>query len=143
MPVRLEHANLCVRDIERMIRFVQTAFPQFRIRHDGRDQSGTGWVHIGTDETYLALNKATAEPQAPWTPYEGKPGINHLAYEVDDVEALRDRLQAAGYKDSTVPNAHPYRKRVYFYDPEGNDWEFVQYLTDDPAQRHDYQWPDR
>lgn len=21
--------------------------------------------------------------------------------------------------------AHPHRKRVYFYDPEGNDWEFV------------------
>ena len=49
--------------------------------------------------------------------------------------ALRD----AGYEDSTVPNAHPSRTRVYFHDAEGNDWEFVQYHTDDPAARHDYE----
>jgi hypothetical protein len=28
MAVRLEHANLTVRDIEGMIRFLQTAFPE-------------------------------------------------------------------------------------------------------------------
>jgi hypothetical protein len=32
----------------------------------------------------------------------------------------------------------PYRKCVYFYDPEGNVWEFVQYLSQDPAERSDY-----
>jgi len=78
-----------------------------------------------------------------WTPYTGVPGVNHLAYEVDDVEALRRRLHAAGYKDSTVPNNHPYRKRVYFYDRDGNDWEFIQYLSDDPAKRNDYATPDK
>ena len=40
--------------------------------------------------------------------------------------------------DSTVPNAHPHRKRVYFHDAEGNDWEFVEYLSRDPAERNDY-----
>jgi catechol 2,3-dioxygenase-like lactoylglutathione lyase family enzyme len=71
------------------------------------------------------------------------PGLNHLAYKVDDVDALHGRLLAAGYRDSTLPNKHAHRKRIYFYDPEGNDWEFVQYLTDDPAKRHDYEPPDR
>ena len=75
-------------------------------------------------------------------PYTGEPGINHLGYEVSDVDALRTRLLAAGYRESTVPNAHPQRKRVYFYDPEGNDWEFVQYFSDDPAERNDYDLPD-
>jgi catechol 2,3-dioxygenase-like lactoylglutathione lyase family enzyme len=65
-----------------------------------------------------------------------------LAYEVDDVEGLRKRLHSAGYQNSTPPN-NPYRKRVYFYDPDGNDWEFVQYLTDDPAKRNDYALPDK
>ena len=32
---------------------------------------------------------------------------------------------------------------VYFFDRDGNDWEFVQYLTDDPAKRHDYTIPDK
>ena len=57
MTVRLEHANLFVRDIDATIRFLQTAFPEFRMRFDG------------------------------------------------------------------------------------NDWEFIQYLTDDPAKRHDYTLP--
>ena len=57
-------------------------------------------------------------------PYSGEPGVNHLAYEVDDVESLRATLKAAGFRESTVPNAHPHRKRVYFYDPDGAfSWE--------------------
>jgi hypothetical protein len=31
---------------------------------------------------------------------------------------------------------------VYFYDADGNDWEFVQYTSDDPAERNDYELPD-
>lgn len=53
------------------------------------------------------------------------------------------RMKAAGYRDSTVPNDHPHRRRVYFYDPDGNDWEFVEYRTDEPAERNDYALPDR
>ena len=143
MTVRLEHANRGVRDIEGMISCLQTAFPEFQVRGEGISHDGTRWVHIGTDETYIALGGASAEPANRWTPYHGLPGVNHLAYEVDDVEALRGRMKSAGYRDSTPPNAHPYRKRVYFYDPEGNDWEFVQYLSQDPAERNDYRLPDR
>jgi len=40
MTVRLEHANLCVRDIDEMIRFLQTSFPAFRIRRDAIDHAG-------------------------------------------------------------------------------------------------------
>lgn len=141
MAVRLEHANLCVREIDGMIRFLQTAFPEFRVRGEGVSHEGVRWVHIGTDATYIALSQSRV-PAKNWTPYQGLPGINHVAYEVDDVEGLRNRMTSAGYKDSTPPNAHPYRKRLYFYDPEGNDWEFVQYLSQDPAERNDYKLPD-
>ena len=142
MPCRLEHANICVRDIEPMIRFLKTAFPEFQVRGKGIC-NGTQWVHIGTQETYLALNQAKEDPGKRLTPYSGVPCVNHLAYEVDDVEALRARMQSAGYRNSTPPNIHPHRKRVYFYDPEGNDWEFVQYFSQDPAERNDYKLPDR
>jgi len=139
--VRLEHANLCVRDVDRMIRFLETAFPEFRIRHDATEADGTRWVHIGTDETYISLQSNRVDRLDPWQPYSGSPGVNHLGYEVDDAEALRTRLHSAGYTDSTVPNRHPHRRRVYFNDPEGNDWEFVQYLTQDVAARNDYNLP--
>jgi catechol 2,3-dioxygenase-like lactoylglutathione lyase family enzyme len=142
MEVRLEHANLSVRDVEAMIRFLMTAFPEFRTRGEGTSRNGIRWVHIGTDDTYIVLNQAKADSVGHWVPYSGEPGLNHLAYEVDDVESLRARLKAAGYRDSTVPNAHPHRKRVYFYDPDGNDWEFVQYFSQDPAKRNDYDLPE-
>ena len=88
-----------------------------------------------------ALNQARADAQRDWSPYSGVPGVNHLAYEVDNVDSLRERLLAGGFKESTVPNTHPFRKRVYFYDPEGNDWEFIQYFSDIPAERNDYELP--
>jgi catechol 2,3-dioxygenase-like lactoylglutathione lyase family enzyme len=143
MPARLEHANLTVRDVDGMIRFLQTAFPDFRVRAEGKSRDGSRWVHVGTDETYIALSPANVEPDRRWAPYRGLPGVNHLGLEVDDVEALRQRLKSGGYKDSTVPNRHPYRRRVYFNDSEGNDWEFVQYLTENADQRNDYDLPDR
>src|ERR1035441_10695733 len=75
MTVRLEHANLCVRDIKGMIRFLQTAFPEFRVRGEGISNDGTRWVHIGTHETYIALGQSMAEPAKHWKPYQGLPGV--------------------------------------------------------------------
>jgi len=138
MKIRLEHANLIVRNVDATIRFLQTAFPEFEVRGEGKSWNGKRWLHIGTEDTYIALNEALDEPVEHWVPYAGKPGVNHLGYEVDDVDALRARLAAAGYRDSTVPNSHPHRKRVYFYDTDGNDWEFVQYGSENPAERNDY-----
>ena len=142
MTVRLEHANLCVHDIDGVSRFLQTAFPDFRVRHDTTDETGVRWVHVGTDETYIALNQAKAEAERRGNPYKGRPGLNHLAYEVDDLDALHDRLIAGGYRESAVSSTHPHRKRVSFNDDEGNDWEFVQYFSDDPAERNGSYLPD-
>ena len=138
MAIRLEHANISVKDIDETIRFLQTAFHSFRIRRDETGPDGSRWVHIGTDDSYIAVNQASEDPAEAWKPYSGKPGVNHLGFEVDDAEAVRLRLKAAGYRDSTYPNAHPHRRRVYFYDAEGNDWEFVQYLSNSVSERNDY-----
>jgi len=138
MSIKLEHANITVSDIDQTIRFLQTAFPEFQIRHDegvGRER----WVHVGTNDTYLALNQADSEQSDSRALYSPTPGFNHLAYVVDDAESLQQRLTAAGYSDVTVGNSHPHRKRIYFNDPDGNEWEFVEYLSDVPSERNDYQ----
>jgi len=54
------------------------------------------WVHIGTQEAYIALSPAKVERDKRWMPYRGMPGVNHLAYEVDDIVALSERMKAAG-----------------------------------------------
>ncbi len=143
MTTRLEHANITVRDIDAAISFIRTALPDFAIRRDITEDDGSRWVHIGNNDFYLALNQASDEPAEAWQPYGGKPGVNHLGFEVEDAAAVHARLQAAGYSESTYPNNHPYRRRVYFNDTEGNDWEFVQYLSDRVGERNDYELPDQ
>ena len=143
MTTKLEHANLCVDDIDGMIKFLQTALPDFIIRHDETGIDGDRWVHIGNDTTYIALNNSTQKESSDWTPYSGKSGVNHLGYMVDNAEQVRSRLLAADYIESTIENNHPFRKRVYFYDHEGRDWEFVEYLSENLEERNDYTLADK
>ena len=143
MSTKLEHANLCVDDIDGMIKFLQTALPDFIIRHDETGIDGDRWVHIGNDTTYIALNNSTQKESSDWTPYSGRSGVNHLGYMVDNAEQVRSRLLAADYIESTIENNHPFRKRVYFYDHEGRDWEFVEYLSENLKERNDYTLADK
>jgi catechol 2,3-dioxygenase-like lactoylglutathione lyase family enzyme len=133
---RLEHANLSVRDAAAIVAFLGVAFPDFRIRGKGLDDAGRPWCHFGDDEVYLALTSLGEGSQR--TPYGATPGLNHVGFEVDDIDALRRRMEAAGYRHNLAFDDHPARRRIYYFDPEGNDWEFVQYLTDDRRQRNDY-----
>ena len=128
---RLEHANIRVKNIDRTIDFLATAIPGYVVRGGGGTGAGR-WVHVGDDETYLALHEARL-----WESTRG-PGLNHLGFVVDDAEALCRRMDAAGYRVGSDPEHHPGRTRVYYVDADGREWEFVQYHTDDPAIRNQY-----
>ena len=134
--MRLEHANLSVRDAEAMTRFLQAVAPDFRVRGEGLDAQGRPWRHVGNDDFYIALQ--TVRSGETRTPYGNTPGLNHLGWVVDSVDELEARMAAAGHAPNLRVDDHPARRRLYFYDPESNDWEFVEYRTDDPAERHDY-----
>ena len=132
MANQLEHANIRVKNIDETVKFLTTAFPDFRIR-GGKRGGEASWVHIGTDDTYLALNEDSRHE------VRQGPGLNHLGFVIDDAEALRKRLEAAGYQEGYIPpESHPHHKRTYFHDGNGMEWEFVQYFSDDPAERNDY-----
>lgn len=133
---RLEHANLNVHDAQSIVRFICAAIPEFHIRGEGRDDRGRPWCHVGTDDHYLALTSVGASVDR--TPYGTTVGLNHLGYEVDDLDALEARMARAGFHPNLRIDGHPARRRIYFHDPEGNDWEFVEYASTDPAKRNAY-----
>jgi len=133
---RLEHANVSVHDPDAITRFMLAAFPDFRVRGEGLDDAGRVWRHVGDDESYVALQ--AVPKQGARTPYGSTPGLNHLGFEVDDLDALRRRLESAGFRHNLLIASHPARRRIYFHDPEGNDWEFVEYTTVDRERRNDY-----
>ena len=135
--IRLEHANLSVEKTEEMERFILTAFPDFRRRGGGSDMQGRHWRHVGNDDFYVALQ--TVPRNGHRTPYGNETGLNHLGWEVDDLLGLEARMKAAGFEPNLKADEHPARNRRYFHDPDGNDWEFVQYLVADGAERNYYQ----
>lgn len=134
----LEHLNLTVLDVDNAVCFLQTAMPQWEVRGHGTGEKCKRWVHIGTGETYLALEDRGAEALGPHEPYV-HPGLNHIGFVVDDVEAVASRLRAAGYREGVSAMEHPHRKRIYFFDDDGNEFEFVEYLSTVPTERNDYE----
>lgn len=132
MVNQLEHASISVKSIARTLEFLAIALPNYVVRGSGGEGSSR-WVHVGCDETYLALVEDRGSGG------RKGPGLNHLGFVVDDADALCDRLEEAGYREGQSPAIdHPHRKRVYYVDGNGLLWEFVQYYSDDPAERNDY-----
>ena len=137
MFCRLEHANITVKSIDEGVRFLTAAFPDFQPRggHEGEQKR---WLHVGTDETYIALEEMTETTVSNRKPYRDV-GINHVGFVVDDLDGLISRLENAGYKTGDLAEEIDYRKRTYVFDDNGVEWEFVQYLTEDVEKAHVYQ----
>jgi catechol 2,3-dioxygenase-like lactoylglutathione lyase family enzyme len=139
MSVYVEHANITVSDLDASLKFLQCALPELAVRGRG-EARGRRWLHIGTDVTYVALEQPPELGDTRRRPY-ADPGVNHVGFVVDDVDAVRERLHAEGYQEGISAEMHPHRRRIYFYDGDGSEWEFVEYLSDDPGERNDYSLP--
>ncbi|ESP94346.1 MULTISPECIES: VOC family protein [Pseudoalteromonas] len=133
----LEHVNLVVKNIESALHFYRAAFPHWKVRSKGHGEwfgKPRQWLHFGDDFHYLAFsdhgegeNKVLSGHQV---------GLGHFAYVVNCLEGVIKRLNDAGYKVDKTGAQHPYRKNVYFIDPDGFEVEFVEYQSDLPAQRN-------
>ena len=131
---QLEHVNINVKNIDETLRFLTTALPNFHIRGGERlDNNKWKWVHIGTNSTYLCLNENDSGSPSP----EGS-GFNHAGFIVDDIASIKERLEQVGYKEGFLSKSHPHRKRVYYIDGNGTEWEFIEYSSEDPHERNDY-----
>ncbi|MEQ9146455.1 MAG: VOC family protein [Parvibaculaceae bacterium] len=137
--IRIEHVNLVVKDIEATQRFLLTAFPHWGVRGSGsntwygRERS---WCHIGDDDYYITLNDGAEGENRDLKGHA--PGLAHIGFSVDDSDAIRDRLVEAGYPVGIIGADHPYRKTVYFVDPAGFEFEFMEYLSDVPSEKNLY-----
>lgn len=135
----LEHANITVPSIDAAIEFLLLVEPEFKVRHDETPAGSYRWAHIGTHTSYIALQEPhlDAGDNNSRRPYKDF-GVNHLAFVVPDVDAASARLDAAGFSRSIPARTEPSRKRAYFYDRAGFEWELVQYLTDVMEERNAY-----
>lgn len=135
--IRIEHINIVVYNMEESLTFYQAAFPDWRIRDRG-DGDWYGkprqWLHFGDDFNYIAMNgPATGKPRDLTTL---DVGLMHIGFEVKDLAALTERLQAAGYEIHSKGYPTEFRRNVYFVDPNGIEVEFTEYFSDQPSERN-------
>ena len=131
----LEHANITVNNLEQAVTFFSTAFPHFKERGGG-ESNGRKWIHFGDATTYIALNTSNQEKSI--AKNYSSSGINHLGFVVQNVEQIAKRLLDAGYKRSFPKQVEKFRIRDYFFDGDGNEFEFVEYLSENESERNYY-----
>lgn len=130
MSWSIHHVNLQARDVRKTAAFYANIlnmqekpweFPASRgyipgdpdrlaLFGDGR-QSHTGLHLIAPDPDFAARNNLTHNPSLG----------GHVAFEVDDLDAVKDRLRRAGIPFSDAGSfAIPGMRHIYVNDPEGN-----------------------
>lgn len=138
--IKLEHLNLVVKHMEPTLRFYQAAFPQWSIRGEGESEwYGTQrkWLHFGDDYQYLTFNDNGQDENRILTSHQV--GLAHFAFVTNNLSAIVTRLERAGFAIAKAGAESPFRKNCYFIDPNDYEVEFVEYLSDIPAQRNLYE----
>ena len=133
----LEHLNLVVNDIPSALAFYQAAFPHWRVRDRGESDwygKPRKWLHFGDDYQYLTFNDDGDGDNRDLTGHQ--PGLAHFAFVTTNLDAVIERLGAAGFPVAKDGADEPYRKNAYFIDPAGFEVEFVEYFSDIPEQRN-------
>jgi predicted enzyme related to lactoylglutathione lyase len=121
---RVEHVNITVSDIDRTAGMLMEVFG-WRIRWRGPAASGGSTVHVGEDDTYLAVYMAPGAARAQRTHEKGAP-LNHVGVVVDDLDATERRVKAVGFKTFNHGDYEPGR-RFYFFDEDGIEFEVLSY----------------
>ena len=123
MNARLEHVNITVADAEASAALFGRLFG-WRVRWAGPAMNGGRTVHVGTDRHYVAFYTPADPAAAPGWP-KGMP-LNHVAIEVDDLDAIEAKVVAEGLEPFAHGDYEPGR-RFYFFDPNGIEFEVVSY----------------
>ncbi len=120
MTTRLHHVSLLVRDTVRALDFYAGVLG---LEPDpSRPELGFpgAWLKLGEQQLHL-LELPNPDPT------EGRPEHGgrdrHVALTVDDLDAFRQRLEAAGIPYSLSRSG---RAALFCRDPDGNAWELIQ-----------------
>ncbi|MFK7854782.1 MAG: VOC family protein [Granulosicoccus sp.] len=121
----LEHANLTVKDPLETAELFGRLF-NWTIRWQG-DAIHDGFsVHVGSDDTYLALYKGPTQSNATRSSHETRLGLNHLGVVVEDLTAAEHRVKQEGFATYSHASYEP-GKRFYFKDRDGLEIEVIEY----------------
>ncbi len=125
MTATLEHSNFTVADPHATAAWMQDVFG-WNIRWEGDAKAGGYTVHIGSQDSYLALYKPKSVRPSQESSYDVLGGLNHVGIVVSDIDAAEARVIAAGFTPVNHGDYEPGR-RFYFDDDNGIEFEVVAY----------------
>jgi methylmalonyl-CoA/ethylmalonyl-CoA epimerase len=133
---RVDHIGVAVEDIDASLELYERDYGMTLVHRETVAEQGVEAVLLDVGENHIELLAATG-PDTPVGKFIAKkgPGMHHVAYQVDDIEATLAALKAAGLKliDET-PRIGIRNSRVAFLHPKtagGLLTEIVQ-----PAEVH-------
>lgn len=119
----IEHVNLTVSQPERSAQLFQDLFG-WHVRWQGPARNGGRVIHVGDKENYLAVyNQPGKDEDRGWE--KGVP-LNHVGIQVEDLDAVEQRVIAAGLTPFSHDDYEPGR-RFYFMDWDGIEFEIISY----------------
>ena len=128
MITALDHIAIAVPDLEAAIaRFLE----DFGLQHDGNEtvasqQTTTAFFSVPATHIELVNPLHGGGPIASYLEKRG-PGLHHLCFRTDDIDADVSRLRAKGYQfigDAPTPGAHG--SRVIFIHPKSCDGVLIE-----------------
>lgn len=123
--VRLEHVNVTVTDAERTAAMLCDIFG-WHVRWKGDSMKGGASMHIGTEDQYVAVYALPEVEASNESSYTHAGGLNHIAFVVDDLDAIEARVRAAGFEPGSFADYEPGR-RFYFWDHDNIEYEVLSY----------------
>jgi catechol 2,3-dioxygenase-like lactoylglutathione lyase family enzyme len=135
--IYLEHLNVVVKDIPKALSFYQAAFPHWSVRSKGKQDwygKPREWLHFGDHYQYITFNNGGEDQIRHLKGHQV--GLAHFAFVTNNLAQVIERLARAGFTVDKAGAQAPFRKNAYFVDPDGFEVEFVQYLSDLPAERN-------
>ena len=122
--MRVDNVGICVQDLRRSVAFyVDLGFETLSESERG--------VTVARGEAKLFLFEGVAGP-APMRElglFGNPPGIDHVSFLVDDVDALHDELVARGIETAGAPSDQDWGARAFgLLDPDGNNLYFLRWL---------------
>lgn len=136
----ISHVSLCVRDLDRSLKFYRDILGFTVTRDEIQDTSKGGMPHLYKDHhakrrlVYLRYGHAQSLPflvltEHPGDKISGEPimldqiGISHISFTVPDVAVVAERLLAHGVPTCGPRDAFPdnsgHMRTVFFRDPDG------------------------
>ena len=122
---RVEHVNVTVADPDATAAVLVGLFG-WRVRWAGPGMQTGRTVHVGNDDSYVALFSFGAPVISGEESYRTRAGLNHIGVVVDDLNAVENNVKNAGYIPENHSNYEP-GYRFYFREENGVEIEVISY----------------